>query len=92
MQNRSVILILLLTATIAMGTLTWRASDDDEAVQHLRSLFSTSTIYELKHFIPSVVIEPLSLVYGGISLFAIILILLVLRAARRGAPRDPRNQ
>ena len=91
MQNRSVILILLFTVTIAVGTLSWHASDDDEAVEHLRSLVSTSRAYELKQFIPSIVIDPLSLMYGGVALFAIILIVLVLRAARRGASSDPGN-
>ncbi|HEY7322994.1 MAG TPA: hypothetical protein VIE89_36000 [Candidatus Binatia bacterium] len=92
MQNRFAILLLLFTVTMAVGVLTWHASDDDAAVEDLRLLFSTSTLYELKHFIPSIIIEPLSLVYGAVSLFAIILIVLVLRAVRRGALRDPKNR
>jgi hypothetical protein len=99
MQNRSTILILLFAVTIAVGALTWHASDDNEAVERFRSLFSTSTVYELKHSMPSVVdpsslvsvIDLSSLVYGGISLFAIIVIILVLRAARRDSSRGPRN-
>jgi hypothetical protein len=35
--------------------------------------------------------DPSSLVYGAISLFAIILIVLVLKAAWRDSSRDPRN-
>ena len=100
MQNRSKFLMLLFTVTIAVGALTWRASDDNEAVERFRSLFSTSTVYELKHSMRSViepsslvsVIDLSSLVYGGISLFAIILIVLVIRGACRAASRDPTNQ
>ena len=95
MQNRSRFLILLFSVTLAVGALTWHANDDNDAVERFRSLFSTSTIYELKHPLPSdpsslvSVINLSSLVYGGISLFAIILIILVVRAARRAASRDP---
>ena len=99
MQIRSTILILLFTVTIAVGALTWHASDDNEAVERFQSLFSTSTVYELKHSMPSVidpsslvsVIDLSSLVYGGISLFAIIMIVLVLKAVRRDSSRGPRN-
>jgi len=89
MQNRSTILILLFTATLAVGALTlWRSVNDNEAVERFRSL-SIRTVYDLKHSVPSV-IDPTSLVYGGISLFAIIIIVLVLRAALRARSR-PRN-
>ncbi len=100
MQNRSTILILLFTVTLAVGVLTlWHSSNDTEAVERFRSLFSTSTVYDLKHSLPSVVdysllsvVDRGSLLYGGISLFAIIMIVLVLWAARRAASRDyPRN-
>ena len=99
MQNRPKFLILLFTVTIAVGALTWHASDDNEAVERFQSLFPTSTVYELKHSMPSV-IDPSSLVsvidlsilvYGGISLFAIIMIVLVLKAVRRDSSRGPRN-
>ena len=95
MQNRSKFLIFLFSVTLAVGALTWHANDDNDAVERFRSLFSTSTIYELKHSLPSdpsslvSVTDLSSLVYGGISLFAIILIILVVRAARRAASRDP---
>ena len=95
MQNRSRFLILLFSLTLAVGALTWHANDDNDDVERFRSLFSTSTIYELKHSLPSdpsnlvSVINLSSLVYSGISLFAIILIILVVRAARRAASRDP---
>jgi hypothetical protein len=99
MHNRSTILILLFTVTLAVGALTWHSSDDNEAVERFRSLFSTSTVYELKHSMPSViepsslvsVIDLSSLVYGGVSLFAIIMIVLVLKAVRRNSSRGPRN-
>ena len=90
MQNRSTILILLFTVTLAVGALAWHSINDNEAVERFRSLFSTSTVYDLKHSLPSVT-DRASLWYGGISLFAIIVIVLVLRAARRAASRDPRN-
>jgi hypothetical protein len=91
MQNRSTILLLLFTVTLAVGALTlWQSSNDNEAVERFRSLFSTSTVYDLKYSLPSVT-DQASLLYGGISLFAIIVIVLVLRAARRDTSRRPRN-
>jgi uncharacterized membrane protein YidH (DUF202 family) len=91
MQNRSTILILLFTVTLAVGALAlWHSSNDNEAVERFRSLFSTSTVSDLKHSLPSVT-DQASLLYGGISLFAIAIIVLVLRAARRPTSRDPRN-
>jgi uncharacterized membrane protein YidH (DUF202 family) len=91
MQNRSTILILLFIVTLALGALTlWHSSNDDEAVERFRSLFSTSTVYDLKDSLPSVT-DQASLLYGGIALFAIIVIVLVLRAAWRDPSRDPRN-
>jgi uncharacterized membrane protein len=99
MQNRSTILILLFTVTLAVGALTFlHSSNDNEALERFRSLFSTSTLYDLKYSLLSVVdysllsvVDRGNLLYGGISLFAIIMIVLVLRAARRAASRDPRN-
>jgi hypothetical protein len=91
MQNRSTILILLFTVTLAVGALAlWHSSNDNEAVERFRSLFSTSTVYDLQNSLPSVT-DQASLLYGGISLFAIIVIVLVLRAARRDTSRGPRN-
>jgi hypothetical protein len=90
MQNRT-ILILLFTVTLAVGALAlWHSINDNEAVERFRSLFSTRTVYDLKHSLPSVT-DRASLLYGGISLFAIIVIVLVLRAARRDSSRGPRN-
>ena len=91
MQNRSKVLILLFTATLVVGTLIrWHSSNDNEAVERFRSLFSTSTVYDLQHSLPSVT-DRASLLYGGISLFAIIVIVLVLKAVWRDSSRDPRN-
>jgi hypothetical protein len=92
MQNRSAILILLFTVTLALGAITlWHSGNDDEAVERFRSFFSISTLYDLKPFLPSVT-DPASLLYGGISLLAIIMIVLVLRAAGRATSRDLRNR
>mgnify|MGYP003576141261 CR=1 FL=1 len=88
MQNRSTILILLFTVTLGVGAVTlWQSSNDAEAVERFRSLFSVRTVYDLKPFLPSIT-DQASLLYGGISLFAIIVIVLVLRAARRAALQD----
>jgi len=85
------ILILLFTVTLALGALAlWHSSNDNEAVERFRSLFSTNTVYDLQHSLPSFT-DRASLLYGGISLFAIIVIVLVLRAARRDSSRGPRN-
>ena len=91
MQNRSTILILLFTVTLAVGALAlWHSSNDNEAVERFRSLFSTSTVYDLKHSLPSVT-DQASFLYGGIALFAIIVIVLALRAAWRDSSRRPKN-
>ena len=92
MQIRSTILILIFTVTLALGALTlWHSSNDNEALARFRSLFSASTVYDLKESLPSVT-DQASLLYGGISLFAMIVIVLVLRAARRAASQDSSNR
>jgi hypothetical protein len=91
MQSRSAILILLFTVTLVVGALTLlHSSYDNEAVERFRSLFSTSTVHDLKHSLLSVT-DQASLLYGGISLFAMFVIVLVLRAARRDTSRRSRN-
>ena len=83
MQSRSKILILLFTVTLALGALTLlHSSNDKDAILRLRSLFSNPTLYNLKHTLTSIT-DGTSLWYGGISLFAIIMIPLVFRVARR---------
>ena len=91
MQNRSTILTLRFTVTLAVGALALlHSSNDNEAVERFRSLFSTSTVYNLKNSLPSVT-DQASLLYGGIALLAIIVIVLALRAAWRDSSRSPKN-
>ena len=82
MRTRYKILILLFTLTLALGALTLlRSGNDADAVLRFRSLFSTHTLYDLTPLLTSIT-DRTSLWYGGISLFAIIMIVLVFRAAR----------
>src|SRR6266436_4436039 len=82
MRTRYKILILLFTLTVALGALTLlRSGNDADAVLRFRSLFSTHTLYDLTPLLTSIT-DRTSLWYGGISLFAIIMIVLVFRAAR----------
>ena len=100
MPNRYKILILLFTATLTVGTLTlWHSSNDNDAVEQFRSLFSSSTLYNLKHSVPSVteyslpsITDRASLWYGGISLFSVIMVLLVLKAAHRSDSRRSKER
>ena len=74
MQSRSKILILLFTVTLALGTLALlHSSNDNDVVLRFRSLFSNRTLYNLKANLTSIT-DVTSLWYGGISLFAIIMI------------------
>ncbi len=92
MQSRSKILILLFTVTLALGALTLlHSSNDNDVVPRLRSLFSNRTLYNLKHTLTSIT-DGTSLWYGGISLFAIIMIVLVFRAARRNDSQGLRER
>jgi myosin heavy subunit len=85
MQTRYKILILLLTVTVTLGAVTFmRSSNDTDAVLRFRSLFSYQTLYTLKHALTSIT-DGMSFWYGGISLFAVIMIALVFRAARRNS-------
>ena len=92
MQSRSKILILLFTVTLALGTLALlHSSNDNDVVLRFRSLFSNRTLYNLKANLTSIT-DVTSLWYGGISLFAIIMIVLVFRAARHDGSRRPRER
>ncbi len=92
MQSRSKILILLFTVTLALGALTLlHSSNDNDVVPRLRSLFSNRTLYNLKHTL-TFMTDGTSLWYGGISLFAIIMIVLVFRAARRNDSQGLRER
>jgi TRAP-type C4-dicarboxylate transport system permease small subunit len=87
MPTRYKILVLLFSATLIVGTLTlWHSSNDQNAVTDFRSLFSHHSIYKLKYSLPSVT-DRASLWYGGISLFSVIMILLILKAALRNHSR-----
>jgi chromosome segregation ATPase len=84
MQSRSKILILLFMVTLALAALTLlHSSNDKDAVLRLRSLFSSRMLYTSRHTLSSIT-DGTSFWYGGISLFAIITIVLVFRAAHRG--------
>jgi myosin heavy subunit len=82
MPTRYRILILLIAVTLALGALTLsRSGNDADAVLRFRSLFSIHTLYDLKPLLTPIT-DRTSLWYGGISLFAIIMIVLIFRAAR----------
>jgi len=92
MQSRSKILILLFTVTLALGTLALlHSSNDNDVVLRFRWLFSNRTLYNLKANLTSIT-DVTSLWYGGISLFAIIMIVLVFRAARHDGSQRPRER
>ena len=78
---------MLLTVTLAVGTLALlHSSNDSDALLRFRALFSNRMLYNLKHTL-TFMTDRTSLWYGGISLFAIIMIVLVFRAARRDGPQ-----
>ena len=82
MPTRYKILILLIAITVVLGALTLsRSGNDADAVLRFRSLFSIHTLYDLKPLLTPIT-DRTSLWYGGISLFAIIMIVLIFRAAR----------
>ena len=92
MQTRYKIFILLFTVTLALGTLTLlHSSNDTDAVFRFRSLFSNRTLDTLKADLTSIT-DVTSLWYGGISLFAIIMIVLVFRAVRHDGSQRPRER
>ena len=89
MQTRYKILLLLFTITLTLGTLTLlHTGNNDDALLRFRSLFSNRTLYSLKHTLVSIT-DGASLWYGGLSLFAIIMIVLVFRIARRHISQRP---
>jgi uncharacterized coiled-coil protein SlyX len=87
MPSRYKVLILLSIVTLAVGTLALlHSGNDNEALLRFRALFSNRTLYDLKHTL-TFMTDATSLWYGGISLFAIIMIVLAFRAARRDGSR-----
>ena len=85
MRRRDKILILLFTVILALGTLVLpHPVKLDDAVIRFRLLVSdrtVHTVHNLRHTLTPL-FDGTSLWYGGILLFAIIIIVLVLRAAR----------
>jgi hypothetical protein len=83
MPSRYKTLILLLIVTLTVGTFALlHSSNDSEALLRFRALFSNRTLYNVKPIL-TLMTDRTSLWYGGISLFAIIMIVLAFRAARR---------
>jgi uncharacterized coiled-coil protein SlyX len=83
MPSRYKTLILLLIVTLAVGTFAFlHSSNDSDALLRFRALFSNRTLYNFKHTL-TLMTDRTSLWYGGISLFAIVMIVLVFKAARR---------
>ncbi|HXV78981.1 MAG TPA: hypothetical protein VEG60_03805 [Candidatus Binatia bacterium] len=84
MQTRYKIFILLFTITLAVGAATFiRSGNDSNAVLRFRAFPSNSTLNDFKHLLISLA-DGTSLWYGGMSLFAILMIGLVFRVARSG--------
>jgi chromosome segregation ATPase len=91
MRTRYKIFIMLFIVTLAVGTLTLLySSNDNDAVLRFRSLFSNRTLYTFRHALSST--DGMSLWYGGISLAAIIMIVIAFRAAHRGGSRGFRER
>src|SRR5262249_34949127 len=91
MRTRYKIFILLVTVTLVVGTLTlFHSHDDNDAVLRLRSLFSNRALSTFGHSLPAVT-DGTSGWYGGMALFAIIMIVLVFRTTRRGGSHRPRR-
>ena len=92
MRTRYKIFIMLFIVTLAVGTLTLlHSSNDNNAVLRFRSLFSNHTLYTFRHALSSIT-DGTSFWYGGISLAAIIMIVLVFKAAHRGGSRGFRER
>lgn len=84
MRTRYKIFILLVTVTLVVGTLTLlQPRDENDGVFRLSSLFSNRALSTFGHSLPSVT-DGTSVRYGGIALFAIIMVVLVFRAGHRG--------
>jgi chromosome segregation ATPase len=83
MRTRYKIFIVLFTVTVILGAVTFvRSGNDTDALFRFRELFSNRTVYDVKHALTTLS-DITSLWYGGLSLFAILMIVLVFRAARR---------
>jgi chromosome segregation ATPase len=92
MPSRYKILILLFIVTLAVGTLAvLRSSHNDQTLLQFRALFANRTFYHLKPTLTGMT-DGTSLWYGGISLLAIIGIVLVFKVAGRGGSQKPRER
>jgi chromosome segregation ATPase len=88
MQIRYKIFILLFSVTLGLGTfiLLQPSEDNDDAVRRFRSLFSNRPAYSVRDLSNSLTAlgDETSLWYGGIAFFALIMMGLTLKMARRG--------
>jgi chromosome segregation ATPase len=92
MPTRYKILILLFIVTLAVGTLALlHSTHDNDALLHFRALFANRTFYNLKPNL-TLTTDGTSLWYGGISLLAIIMIVLAIKAARRDGSQGLRRR
>jgi chromosome segregation ATPase len=92
MPSRYKILILLFIVTLAVGTLALlHSTHDNDALLHFRALFANRTFYNLKPNL-TLTTDGTSLWYGGISLLAIIMIVLAIKAARRDGSQGLRRR
>ena len=92
MPSRYKTLILLLIVTLAVGTFAFlHSGNDSDALLRFRALFSNRTLYNFKHTL-TLMTDRTSLWYGGISLFAIVMIVLVFKAARRDGSQGIRKR
>jgi hypothetical protein len=84
--------ILLLIVTLTVGTLALlHSGNDNDALIRFRALLSNHPLYHLKHTL-TLMTDWTSVWYGGISLFAIIMIVLMFRVARRNGSQGLRER
>jgi hypothetical protein len=92
MRASEKILIFLFAATVGLATfIVFPSSDTDEALRDFRALFSKNSLRTLPNTLRPIIpdtfppiIDETSLYYGGISLLAIVMIVVTLRMARGG--------
>jgi myosin heavy subunit len=92
MKARYRIFVLLCVVTVALGAVIFmRSSDDSDAVLRFRAFFSYHSLYTLKSALPSLS-QGTGLWYAGLSVFAILMVGLVLKAARRNGSQGLRER
>lgn len=83
MRTRYKIFILLFTVTAIVGAVTFvRSSNDADVMVGFRELLSSRTLYDVRHAL-TILMDGTNLWYGGLSLVAVLIIVVVFRAARR---------